>query len=108
MQIKKTLKRLGSQSGAIGERFLEETDHRVLRPEELPYAEISAPEKDQRLLTTTTEGIVMDCPTGIMSLPKSLPVCLLSLPRSFFDVQINMLSLHACTHSVFLLRPHTL
>ncbi|PHJ23946.1 rhoptry neck protein ron6 [Cystoisospora suis] len=61
--IKKTLKRLGSQSGAIGDRFLEETDHRVLRPEELPYAEISPPEKDQRLLTTTTEGIVMDCPT---------------------------------------------
>ncbi|RQX67379.1 rhoptry neck protein RON6, partial [Toxoplasma gondii CAST] len=59
---KRSLKRMYSHSRSIIKRFLHETDHKVVRPEELPSAVLTPPDEGN-VLGKTTNGIVMDCPT---------------------------------------------
>ncbi|KEP63220.1 UNVERIFIED_CONTAM: rhoptry neck protein RON6 [Hammondia hammondi] len=61
-RVKRSLKRMYSHSRWVIKRFLHETDHKVVRPEELPSA-VLTPTDEGDVLGKTTNGIVMDCPT---------------------------------------------
>lgn len=60
--VKRALKRMYLHGRFVIKRFLHETDHKVIRPEELPSA-LMAPADESNVLGKTTNGMVMDCPT---------------------------------------------
>lgn len=55
---------MAEQSNFVARKFLNETGHRVLRPQELPLAYTSRKERKREEELATKEGVLLDCPVG--------------------------------------------